>query len=564
MSLLRRARAGDIVGVMRLLEKGVHVDKMHSNHQTALYGACENGCTNIAQYLLRNGASVNLHGTQPLKAAVGCNHYDCVKLLLEYHADTNCTNSYGYTPMEVAILKRYYSIILLLLEYDAKPSTSLGEIAVQLLQHAEAEHAKAIEKLIDGNFINLAVENIFLAAFDFAFRRGSVELAEKILSNKSYSQIEQLYPEAVYYSAKNNWPDILSKLFEKGVDVNALTEGESPLSVACKEGHESIVRLLLDKGGNTNVPNDFHSDPSDSKHKLPLFVAVDKGSSDIITSLLNAGANVNAVNAEGRNVVCFAVEKLTNSSLQSADEMIDKISAVHLLIQHGANFNMQLPHGRSPLYLALTLFPGEYVIDRLATRCAIELLELMVKHGAMLQDSSSLSAEVSRQSLNSILYSRPSTLAALATFDSGHEFQFLLDLFRAGVGFQLLALCCNAVVTIPREAMSISLCKAAVLAGYMPSDEELQQIQLTAARDDEEGHLIQQLVNWLNEDRQQVPSLLRQCRVVIRRQLSVALHFQSILPAIDKLPLPNKLKLYLQFDGPFTEVDLNERMSTRP
>jgi len=61
----------------------------------------------------------------------------------------------------------------------------------------------------------------------------------------------------------------------------------------------------------------------------------------------------------------------------------------------------------------------------------------------------------------------------------------------------------------------------------------------------------------LNEDRQQVPSLLRQCRVVIRRQLSVAVHFQSILPAIEQLDLPHIVKLYLQFDGPLTEVDLS-------
>ena len=91
----------------------------------------------------------------------------------------------------------------------------------------------------------------------------------------------------------------------------------------------------------------------------------------------------------------------------------------------------------------------------------------------------------------------------------------------------------------------------------MPSPSELQKLQLAAARDDEEGHLIQQLVNWLNEDRQQVPSLLRQCRVVIRRQLSVALHFQSILPAIEQLYLPDIIQEYLQFDGPLTEVDLS-------
>jgi len=85
----------------------------------------------------------------------------------------------------------------------------------------------------------LTAESTLLAAFDFAFKRGSVELAEQILSN--YSQIGQLYPEAVYYSAKNNWPNILSKLTEKRVDVNSLIEGQTPLYAACKEGHKHAV-----------------------------------------------------------------------------------------------------------------------------------------------------------------------------------------------------------------------------------------------------------------------------------------------------------------------------------
>jgi len=227
-----------------------------------------------------------------------------------------------------------------------------------------------------------------------------------------------------------------------------------------------------------------------------------------------------------------------------------KLSAVRLLLQHGANFNRLMPDGHSPLYLAVTALADVY-----RTGVAV-LLQLMVKHGAMLQDSSCLPAETCRQSLNS------GTLAALATFDGRHE--FIIDMFRAGAGFQLIAHCCNAVATLPKEAKSISLCQAAVLAGYVPSAGELLKLKLAAARDNTSGHLIQQLVNWLNEDRRQVPSLQRQCRVAIRRQLSVAVHFQTILPAIDKLALPTRLKLYLQFDGILAEVDLtvNKELQT--
>ena len=133
---------------------------------------------------------------------------------------------------------------------------------------------------------------------------------------------------------------------------------------------------------------------------------------------------------------------------------------------------------------------------------------------------------------------------------------------RAGAGFQLIASFCNAVATDLWTAESICLCQAAVLAGYTPSAEELQNLQLAAAGDDDDDDddgdvVLNELVKWMNEDRQQVPSLFRQCRVVIRRQLSAAVHYQTILPAIDKLPLPNDMKLYLQFDGVMSEVDFS-------
>ena len=183
----------------------------------------------------------------------------------------------------------------------------------------------------------------------------------------------------------------------------------------------------------------------------------------------------------------------------------------------------------------------------------LALLQLMLEHGAVLLDCSPQPEEViSCQSLNS------ETLRSLATFDGKHE--FIVDLLRAGAEFQLLASFCKAVATRHQTVTSICLCQAAVLAGCTVNAEELNNLQLAAASD----VVLDELVNWLNEDRHHPPSLLRQCRVVIRRQLSAAVHYQTILPAIDKLPLPSTLKLYLQFDGTKTEVDfsINDELPT--
>ena len=227
---------------------------------------------------------------------------------------------------------------------------------------------------------------------------------------------------------------------------------------------------------------------------------------------------------------------------------------MRLLLQHGANFNMQLPNGRLPLHLAMTALARRRGYQHIT--CVVELLQLMVKHGAILQDFWSQLDDSCHQSSNSKI------LEALATFDGKHE--FIVDMFRAGAGFQLIAFCCSAVATTPPKAKSILLCQAAVLAGYTSSDEELHHLQLAADSEKVADGLLKQLVSWLNEDRQQVPSLFRQCRVAIRIHLSTAVHYQTILPAIDKLSLPKDLKLYLQFDGNMTEIDLsvNQQMQT--
>lgn len=214
MELFQGATRGDLDRVKTLIQQGVYVNTKNSCNQTALYFACEKGHTDVVKYLLDSGANVSL-GASPVIAAVRNEHYECCKLLLEHRASVHCRNNKRESPMSVAVQKHRYSIILLLLQHGAMLPASLKDVAFQLLKHAKTEHTKTVQMLIDQNIINLTPENVFLAAFGFAFKRGSIEFAERMLSNDSYSKIGQLYPDAMYYSAKNNWPTILSKLLEK-------------------------------------------------------------------------------------------------------------------------------------------------------------------------------------------------------------------------------------------------------------------------------------------------------------------------------------------------------------
>jgi len=349
MELLQRATRGDLEGVKTLIQQGVYVNTTNRCSQTALYFACDKGHTDVVQYLLESGASVSL-GAKPLIAAVRNNHYDCAKLLLEHHAIVHCTNTKRESPMSVAVQKYNYSIILLLLQYGAIPSVSLGDIAFELLMHAKAEHAKAIQKLIDQNFIDLtAVDvHVFLEAFNFAFKRGSVELAERMLSNESYSKIDDLYPDAVYYSAKNNWPTVLSKLFERNVNVNECIDenGQTPLYAACKEGHETVVTLLLNNGADPNAKN-INRDRDWNYFLFPLQAAVQRGNAAICNMLLQKGAKLDQ---PGVPLLHIAVGEWKTET-RPAEQML---STIRLLLQQGVNVNAVSDEGRTALYLACT------------------------------------------------------------------------------------------------------------------------------------------------------------------------------------------------------------------
>lgn len=102
------------------------------------------------------------------------------------------------------------------------------------------------------------------------------------------------------------------------------------------------------------------------------------------------------------------------------------------------------------------------------------------------------------------------------------------------------------------------MCLAVVLDGYRASeddvkfftDTDLNDIPLSSAKTFEEFR------NWLTGDRQQLPSLMRQCRTAIRRQMLLKTGHGTKLPLINTLPLPTHLMCYVKYEGPRSEVDL--------
>lgn len=93
------------------------------------------------------------------------------------------------------------------------------------------------------------------------------------------------------------------------------------LSIAAKNGRDSVVRELLRRGASVNEPNASYF------HSIPLHMAVDGGHASTVHLLLEAGARTATEDNED-----------TSTALHVAVGT-DHLDVVRLLLQHGASIN---------------------------------------------------------------------------------------------------------------------------------------------------------------------------------------------------------------------------------
>ena len=352
-----------------LLENKADVNFLNRTGETPLYRAVQNGMLDVVSKMLemygRNPNKVSsdktpschldLRNKLPLFAAVNNNSSELVEMLLKHGANIDVTDSDGNTALHLAINRCRLS------RYLHTPVVS--------------NNAKSVPDILLENKADVNIVNNY----------GQTPLCE---------------------AASNGLLDIVSKMLEHyGGNPNKASLNESPLACACTVQNAELVDMLLKHGADPNPA-------STARHTIPLFIAADEDNSGIVTSLLNAGASVNALNDEGKSVACSVSEMLTGG--RGIHNYTKKLSTIRLLLQHGAHFNTLMPDGKTPLCLIVDALKRTRRSDEYRTR-VVESLQLMVKHGAMLLESSSqLEDEISCQSLNS------EALGALAIFDCKH------------------------------------------------------------------------------------------------------------------------------------------------
>lgn len=124
----------------------------------------------------------------------------------------------------------------------------------------------------------------------------------------------------------------ISALLDRGADPNESGDehGTTALTIAAYQGHVEAVRLLLDRGAEVDLPNEFGS--------RPLFVAATNAKVRVISMLLNAGASL-TVEADGGLTPFMKAAKSTPETVRA-------------FLKHGVDVNAVSSKGYTALQCA--------------------------------------------------------------------------------------------------------------------------------------------------------------------------------------------------------------------
>ncbi|MFC1766399.1 ankyrin repeat domain-containing protein, partial [Planctomycetota bacterium] len=251
-----------------------------------------------------------------------------VKSLLAGDAEVNTANDWGWTPLYVAVATDKSEVVEMLLANGADPNTggNQGQTALQLaLGNDQKDIVRSL--IAHGADVHTPGKN-GITPLHTAAGQGDLALVELLL--------------------------------EKGADVNVKAKSwvGTPLNMAAFKGHADVAEFLLNKGANINSRNDANG--------TPLHGATLGEHKHVVTLLIEHGADVNAENDGAMTPLGFAdrgeyteiAELLRQHGATMGTQpliqaiTVEKIDRVKSLLAEGADVNVKLKDGGTPLLTA--------------------------------------------------------------------------------------------------------------------------------------------------------------------------------------------------------------------
>jgi ankyrin repeat protein len=331
-----------------LLDNGASVNVKGRGGLTSLIGAAVHGYREIVKMLLEHGANVNVIDDESWTAvrhAYQSEDMGMTNLLLDNGADVNIPDKQGITPLQVASARGDVEAMKLFMKKGARLDDRNKQGGRALMMAVESAEENAVKLLLDegvdvnekvggGAVIHMALVQLFTLK-DSGHREIRMSILKLLLQNGAdpYCVVDGLNATALNSAAVMVPPEAMELILDTGINVNEVTApGSTPLFEACKAGRLDMARFLLERGANIERENHYG--------ETCMFHAVWSGDQDLVRFLIEKGAKVNVMDKTGATPLEIAVRS-------------DQEEMVTTLVEAGADVNAEVDETSNVLELAV-------------------------------------------------------------------------------------------------------------------------------------------------------------------------------------------------------------------
>ena len=441
---LHRALHDNLPDIAKLLieKEGVDLNAKTKDGLTPLHRALHNNLPDIAKLLIeKEGVDLNTKakdGWTPLHFALSNNHLDIAELLIKKGVDLNAVTKDGWTPLHLALNNNLPDIAKLLIEKEGVDLNAVTKDGWTPLHRALSNNRLDIAKLLIKQGVNLDIidSNKKWTPLWIALQDGHIEMAKLLIESGAdldilwvdgktpldYAQGKEGYEGIVELIAKKQLEDLIKdyqgdisviKLLlntNKDIGLNVPSDnGMTALSRAAQGGHTEIVNLLLGSGKDIglNVPSD--------NGMTALSWAIDRNYIDIVKLLLGLGKDigVNVISDNGLSPLKIALlggyTEIANLLLCRDDINVNEalFAAVHQ--SDIATITRFIEGNVKPKFIDQD---NIHIIVKAVERGDPAIVELVLKQGIILDDSTNLNGKSIFEIAKGISDDKPDSLDA--------------------------------------------------------------------------------------------------------------------------------------------------------
>ena len=199
---------------------------------------------------------------------------------------------------------------------------------MQLFKQLFMDNAEMLKRnsIVLGRAVNQGLSVLVICVLLMACAHQSDQRTDLKNLDTAATQVQE--KTLLMQAAEQGDSQLLKQALEQGGKINAQTERDNAFSLALKNGHEAISRILLSAGSDWQ--QGFEQAQSSA-----LIVAADQGFDEIVKTLIIKGAALETADAQGYTALARAAKN-------------GHLTTLKILINAGAKVNVQ-PEGRSVL-----------------------------------------------------------------------------------------------------------------------------------------------------------------------------------------------------------------------